>query len=115
MITGYRRLRDLQDRKDHGTHTIQTSGEPWLTGEAVFTQDYLTHSYQVVPLYSGPWDAKFHIEVSNDAVNYTCVYTSSTLDNSTGVAYSDDWAFAYARAVLTGTAGDFLINERHLA
>jgi len=115
MRSTYRRLRNAQDRADVGTHTIQTSGEAWLTGEAVFTQDYHTHTYQVVPCGDGPWDGKFNIEISNDNINYTCIYSSPTIDTATGVAYSDNWGFAYARAVLTGSAGEFLINERHLA
>ena len=118
MITTYRRLRDLQDRKDHGTHTIQTSGAPWLTGEAVFTQDYLTHSYQVVAVGDGPWSGQFNVDISNDNVNYTCIYAQNVTGADAALAsaaYSADWAFAYARSSITGTDGEFLINERHLA
>lgn len=116
MKKTYRRLKDWTDRTDQGTDTIQTSGNLWLTGKAISTQDYTVHTYQVLPIGSGPtWDGNFSVEVSNDGTNYTCIANYDVLASNSGIAYSDIWAFAYARPVMTGTAGEFLINERHLS
>mgnify|MGYP003627701894 FL=1 len=114
MKETYRRLRGKADRVNFGTETIQTSGNLNLTGDAILTEDYDIHTYQVIPIGAGPWDGNFKIEVSNDNVNYTCIANYGIQSSEEGVAYSDNWAFAYARPVITGAAGEFLINERHL-
>ena len=116
MKPSYRRLNDWTDRVDSGTDTIQTSGTLPLSGQSILTQPYSTHSYQVVPMGGGSVDAALKIEVSNDNVNWTRIaeYPFNTIEGA-NLAYSDTWAFAYARPVVTGTAGTFLINEVHLA
>jgi hypothetical protein len=126
-----RRLRDWTDKTDFGTDTLQTSGNVWLTGTSQQVQDYTLHSYQCVPIsgtegLAGPWTGQFKIGVSNDDINYTCIYTQDIIGDgpigkdevstgTLGVAYSDTWTFAYARPYITGTAGYFLISERHLS
>jgi hypothetical protein len=113
MENSYRRLRDWTDRTNLGTDTIVTSGNNGsLTGEAILTQDYTTHCYQAVQVGAGPHDGAFQIEVSNDNVNWTLIAEYPM--NSTGIAYSDSWIFSHARPIITGTQGDFVINERHL-
>ena len=116
------RFHDWMSRDNGGTDTIQTSGTLWITGNAVLTQDYTLHSYQCVPLGDPPWSGQFNIEVSNDGENYTCIYSqdmntgiSTSIGGPRSVAYSDTWTFSYSRPLVTGTAGAFLINERHLA
>ncbi len=111
----YMRFVDGSSRINAGTDTIQTSGNLPLTGNNHQVGDYSIHTYQVVPLESGPWDGEFRVEVSNDNVNYNCIYRSTISGTDSAIAYSDEWAFAYSRGVITGTAGSFLINERHLA
>ena len=115
MKETYRRLRNWQDRSDFGTKTISTSGNLPLTGDATFTQDYTLHSYQVVPM-GGGHTGSFKIEISNDNVNWSRIAEYS-FSATTGaqLAYSDTWTFAYARPVVTGSAGNYLINERHLS
>ena len=110
----YMRLKDWTSRDNIGTDTIQTSGDVNLTGQAILTQDYSVHSYQLVPI-SGPYDAAFRIEVSNDLVNWTRIaeYSFSTATGAS-LAYSDTWAFTYARPSVTGSNGNYLINEVHL-
>tara|TARA_R100000808_G_scaffold24914_1_gene59317 strand:- start:851 stop:1204 length:354 start_codon:yes stop_codon:yes gene_type:complete len=117
MRPSYRRLLDWSDRTDAGTNTIQTSGTLPLSGQVILTQPYSLHSYQLVPMAGTPgYDAALKIEVSNDNLNWTRIaeYPFST---STGaqLAYSDTWAFSYARATVTGTEGTYLLNEVHLA
>ncbi len=114
MKDTYKRLRGKADRVNIGTDTIQTSGNLNLTGKAILTEDYSTHSYQALPIGAGPWDGTFKIEVSNDGINYTCIADYNITDADGGIAYSHDWVFAYARPVVTGSSGEFLINERHL-
>jgi len=112
MRSTYRRLRNWQDRADFGTDTIQTSGNLFLTGQAILTQDYTLHSYQAIEIGAGG-DGQFNLEISNDGLNYTTIAAYDI--GASGVAYSDTWTFAYARPSITGTAGNYLINERHLA
>lgn len=116
MKPSYRRLNDWTDRIDRGTNTIQASGTLPLSGQSILTQPYSTHSYQLVPVGGGAVDASFKIEVSNDNTNWTRLaeYPFNTIDGAS-IAYSDTWAFSYARATVTGSAGTFLINEVHLA
>ena len=116
MNPSYRRLADWTDRTDRGTNTIQTSGSLPLSGQSILTQPYTTHSYQLLPMGGGAVNAALKIEVSNDNLNWTKIaeYSFNTLDGA-NIAYSDTWAFAYARPVVTGTAGTFLVNEVHLA
>ena len=116
MNPSYRRLNDWTDRVDRGTNTIQTSGSVPLSGKSILTQPYTTHSYQLLPMGGGSVNAALKIEVSNDNLNWTKIaeYSFNTLDGA-NIAYSDTWAFAYARPVVTGTAGTFLVNEVHLA
>lgn len=109
----YMRLLDDTSRHNKGTDTIQTSGNFSQTGDAVFTEDYSLHSYVVNTMGVGSFNGEFSIEVSNDNVNYVSIY-NETISSATGLAYSDTWTFAYARPVITGTAGNFLITERHL-
>lgn len=115
MESSYNRLADWGDRENRGSKTIQTSGNSSQTGQAIFTQDWSLHSYVVntVDAGGGSWDGEFSIEVSNDDLNYVSIYKESIAE-ATGLAYSDTWTFAYARPVITGTAGNFLITERHL-
>jgi len=115
MRESNRRLRDWTDRVDLGTHTIQTSGNLWLTGSSIGVQDYTLHSYQVVPIGDAAYAGALRIEVSNDSVNWTKL-ADYTWDTKTGaqLVYSDTWSFAYARPVVTGTdSNEYLINERH--
>lgn len=115
MKPTYRRLKDKSDRTNFGTNTIQTSGNLDLIADSILVEDYTIHTYQVVPIGAGPWTATFKVEVSNDGENYSCI-TSIPITNGTDhVAYSDNWAFAYARASVVGDDGEFLINERHLS
>ena len=111
----YLRLHDDTSRHNVGTDTIQTSGDVNMTGISVLTQDFHTHSYQLCPM-SGPYDAALKIEVSNDNENWTKIaeYSFST-EAGASIAYSDTWAFTYARASVTGNNGNYLINEVHLA
>tara|TARA_R100000008_G_C3580373_1_gene168097 strand:+ start:1711 stop:2055 length:345 start_codon:yes stop_codon:yes gene_type:complete len=113
MEPSYNRLADWGDRTNRGSKTIRTSGNYSQTGQAVFTQDWYLHSYVVNTMDGGSWDGEFSIEVSNDNVNYVSIYKES-ITAATGLAYSDTWTFAYARPVITGTQGNFLITERHL-
>ena len=116
MKSSYRRLNDWTDRIDRGTNTIQTSGTLPLSGQSILTQPYSTHSYQLLPMGGGAHIAALKIEVSNDNLNWTKIaeYPFNT-DAGANIAYSDTWAFSYARPVVTGTDGTFLINEVHLA
>jgi len=115
MKPTYRRLRGKADRVNFGTETIQTSGNLNLTGDATQVDDYTIHTYQVLPIGDGPdWDATFKVEISNDGVNYTSISCLPLSGSDGHIAYSDSWAFAYARPVITGAAGEYLINERHL-
>ena len=108
------RLRDKSDRQNFGTDTIQTEGSPNLVGESILIQDYSRHSYQVIPTGAGPWSATFKIEVSNDGVNYTCIYEQEISSQDDAIAYYAEWHFVHARPSIIGAQGTFLINERHL-
>mgnify|MGYP003645717758 FL=1 len=113
MEDTYRRLRDWTDRTNLGTDTIVTSGNGGnLTGVSVLTQDYSTHCYQAVPVGSAPHDGAFILQVSNDNLNWTVIAEYPI--SSSGIAYSDSWIFSHARPIITGTQGDFVVNERHL-
>lgn len=107
----YKRLRDKSDRTNFGTDNIVTSGDN-VTGTAIFTQDYSLHTYQAFQVGSGPHVGEFSIQISNDGTNYTTIAAYDI--GTSGVAYSDTWGFAYARPVITGTNGDFVVNEVHL-
>lgn len=109
----YMRFRDWTTRQDIGTDTVQTSGDANLTGQALLLESYSLHSYQALPMGAGPWDGELRIDVSNDNTNWTNISAQPVSD--TGILYYDTWNFAYARASITGSAGNFLINERHLS
>jgi len=110
------RFRDWTTRQDIGTDTVQTSGDANLTGQSILVESYSLHSYQALTMGSGPWDGEFRIDISNDNVNFTNICAQPITGSvATGIAYSDQWTFAYARASITGSAGNFLINERHLS
>ncbi len=112
----YMRYRDETTRQDIGTDTIQTSGDVDLTGRAVLVTNYKLHSYQVLTLGAGPWNGEFRIDVSNDNVHWTNICNQTiNVSEASGLAYSDEWTFSYARPSITGAEGNFLINERHLA
>lgn len=107
----YTRIRDKSDRTNFGTDNIVTSGEN-ATGRVIFTQDYSLHTYQAFRVGSGPHNGEFSIEVSNDGTNYTTIAAYDI--TASGVAYSDTWGFTYARPVISGTNGEFVVNEVHL-
>ena len=118
MRQGYNRLADWGDRTNKGSRTLQTSGQlaagpTAIEGVALSIKDWSLHSYQVITTGEGTWDGEFQIEVSNDGENYTNIY-SQTFSDASGLAYCDTWTFAYARPIISGNAGGFLINERHL-
>ena len=110
------RLIDDTSRHNKGTNTIQTSGDlsaADITGDAVFGEDYIYHSYQIVPLDSTT--AEFNVQGSNDNENWTNITGYSLASDTTGALIHGEWYSAYSRAVLTGTAGNCLINEIHKA
>ena len=113
MEESINRLRDWTDRTNLGTKTIVTSGSNGsLTGASIVTEDFGTHCYQAVRVGAGPHDGYFRLEVSNDNLNWTMIADYPV--SASGVAYSDAWIFSHARPIITGTQGDFVINERHL-
>ena len=74
----YMRLIDDTSRHNKGTNTIQTSGNlsnDHITGDAVFGEDYVYHSYQIIPLTATT--AEFNVEGSNDNVHWTNIPTAS--------------------------------------
>ena len=114
----YMRLIDDTSRHNKGTNTIQTSGDlsnNHITGDAVFGEDYVYHSYQIVPITATT--AEFNVEGSNDNVHWTNIPTASGSLNGTteSIIVQGEWYSAYSRAVLSGTAGNCLINEIHKA
>ena len=114
----YMRLIDDTSRHNKGTETIQTSGDltsAHITGQSILCQDYVYHSYQVIPVSSTT--AEFNVEGSNDNIHWSNIPTASgSLNNATeSIIVQGEWYSAYSRAVLTGTAGDCLINEIHKA
>ena len=109
-----KRLRDWTDRTNLGTHTIVTSGSnASMTGASILTQDYTLHSYLAWQVGAGPHSGAFIIDVSNDNLNFITIAQYDITPS--GVGYADTWGFAYGRPSITGTAGDFVINERHIA
>jgi hypothetical protein len=110
----YMRLKDWTSRANVGTETLQASGNlgtAHITGTTLLSTDYTTHSYQVIPLTSTT--AEFTVEGSNDNENWTAITGASFSASTASVLVQGDWYTAYCRAVLTGTAGNCLINEVH--
>lgn len=114
----YMRLIDDTSRHNKGTDTVQTSGNlasVQLTGSTILSQDYIYHSYQIVPISTTT--AEFNVQGSNDNQNWTNIPgASGSLSSSTeSIIVQGEWYSAYSRAVLTGSAGNCLINEIHKA
>jgi hypothetical protein len=108
------RLRDWTSRENEGTDTLQTSGDlsaVHITGTTILSTDYTTHSYHVVPLDSTT--AEFTVQGSNDNKNWIDITGASFVASTTSALVQGEWYTAYARPVLTGTAGNCLINEIH--
>jgi len=111
----YSRFIGKSDNVHASTHTIQTSGNTPLTGEAIVVRDYSLHGYQLIPVGSENPSGSFFIKVSNDKENWTNLTEFSyTGSGEAQIAYSDTWHFAYAMPVVTGS-GSYIINESHLA
>ncbi len=114
----YMRLIDDTSRHNKGTETIQTSGDLAavnLTGTTILAQDYISHSYHIVPITAAT--AEFNVEGSNDNVHWTNIpgASGSWSSSTESMIVQGEWYSAYSRAVLTGTAGNCLINEIHKA
>tara|TARA_Y100001937_G_scaffold128630_1_gene206325 strand:- start:2902 stop:3273 length:372 start_codon:yes stop_codon:yes gene_type:complete len=112
----YMRLIDDTSRHNKGTDTVQTSGNlasVQLTGTTILAQDYVYHSYQIVPISATT--AEFNVQGSNDNENWTNIPgASGSLSSATeSIIVQGEWYSAYSRAVLTGSAGNCLINEIH--
>ena len=110
------RLIDDTSRHNKGTDTVQTSGNlasVQLTGTTILAQDYVYHSYQIVPISATT--AEFNVQGSNDNENWTNIPgASGSLRSATeSIIVQGEWYSAYSRAVLTGSAGNCLINEIH--
>lgn len=110
----YSRFISKSDNQTIGTHSIQTSGNTILSGDAIDVQNFYHHSYQVNPT-SGTISGDFYIEVSNDGAFWNRL-TGFSFVNSGGaeILYSDDWHYKYARTRISGS-GYYVINESHLA
>jgi len=114
----YMRLKDWTSRTNEGTDTIQTSGDlgsAQITGMTIFSNDYTTHSYQVAPIDAT--SGVFHVDGSNDNKTWSKIPgTSITFTGTTNSQFlSIEFYSAYCRPILTGSAGNCLINEVHKA
>lgn len=84
-------------------------------GPVIQAGDYTWHSYQVIAT-SVTVGAQVRIEGSMDNVNWLPIttYTIDSNNNPTGLLYSDQWNFEYARAGLSAVNdGTYTIIEKH--
>ena len=117
MKKDYIRYINKSDPTPWGTYTLQTSGNPPLTGKVVDAADFTWHSYQLNPVGGGSsYNGELFIEISNDGSNWH-PFQSGSFANQTegsGVFISEQFLSKYARPVLTGKGtSDYIISEIH--
>jgi hypothetical protein len=113
----YIRYINKSDPTSWGTYTLQTSGNPPLTGKVVDSADFIWHSYQLNPVDGlGTYQGELFVEISNDGSNWHPVQSGSFANRieGSGVFISEQFLSKYVRPVLTGNGGaDYVISEIH--
>lgn len=117
MRKDYIRYADKSDPTILGSYTLQTSGNPPLTGKVVDSADFIWHSYQLNPVHGGStYEGELFIEISNDGSNWHPLQSGSfanAIDGS-GIFMSTQFLSKYTRPVLTGDASShYIISEIH--
>ncbi len=117
MKKDYIRYIDKSDPRSWGTYTLQTSGNPPLTGKVVDSADFTWHSYQLSPVNGGAtYEGELFIEISNDGSNWHPFQSGSFVNatDGSGIFMSTQFLSKYARPVLTGDgSSDYIISEIH--